>query len=274
MLKPRYAACLPIALFIAACGTGDNPSNATAATADAELIDGDLDIDATEGADALDITPVSHASFVLTSGETVIYNDPVGGPEAYADFTEPDIVLVSDIHGDHLDSATLVGVVAEDTELIVPQAVADQLPPQLAGQARVLANGAQVTTGGVKIYALPMYNLREEALEFHPRGRGNGYLLTVGGERVYIAGDTEDVPEMRGLEDIDVAFVPMNLPYTMPVEAAASAVAEFAPAVVYPYHYRGQEGFSDTARFRQLVAEAAPDVQVIGLEWYPERDGE
>ena len=276
MLTPHHLLTAVTAMSLAAaCGTGDNPSNATGAVADAELIDGDLDAAAGEqDAGELTITPVSHASFVLTSGETVVYNDPVGGGEAYAAFAAPDLILLSDIHPDHLDTATLAAVAADGTQLVAPQAVADQLPPRLAERARVLANGEQATVAGIDVAALPMYNLREEALEFHPKGRGNGYVLTVGGERIYIAGDTEDIPEMRSLEDVDYAFVPMNLPYTMPVDAAASAVAEFAPEVVYPYHYRGQEGLSDTAQFRALVAEAAPAVRVVGLDWYPERDGE
>ena len=263
MLATRHLlAVVPAMSLAAACGSSgdaaadaDAPSEPVTVSAPAEL----------------DIQPVSHASFVLTSGETVIYNDPVGGPEAYAAFAEPDLVLVSDIHPDHLDSATLVGVVAEGTELIVPQAVADQLPPKLAERARVLANGEQLTIDGVDVYALPMYNLREEALEYHPKGRGNGYLVTVGGERVYIAGDTEDIPEMRALTDVDVAFVPMNLPYTMPVDAAADAVLDFAPTRVIPYHYRGQEGLSDTAQFRRLVEAGEADVEVVSMAWYPER---
>lgn len=251
---------------LAACGDG-NPSNATAAVADAEPVDGY----APDGERVAErtIAPVSHASFVLTAGGTTIYNDPVGGAEAYAGFESPDIVLVSDVHGDHLDSTTLAGVMSEGTRLIVPQAVADQLPPKLAERARVLANGDQLTTDGVNVYALPMYNLREEALQYHTKGRGNGYVLTVDDERIYIAGDTEDIPEMRALQDVDVAFVPMNLPYTMPVDAAADAVLEFAPKQVIPYHYRGTEGLSDTARFRELVEGGGGATEVVSMDWYP-----
>lgn len=121
----------------------------------------------------------------------------------------------------------------------------------------------------VAIEAIPMYNLRKEALKFHEKGRGNGYILTLGGERVYISGDTEDIPEMRNLENIDIAFVCMNLPYTMTVESAASAVLDFKPKKVYPYHYRGTEGLSDVGKFKTLVNEGDSSIDVIQLDWYP-----
>jgi L-ascorbate metabolism protein UlaG (beta-lactamase superfamily) len=112
-----------------------------------------------------------------------------------------------------------------------------------------------------------MYNLSPERQGFHAKGRGNGYLLTLGGARIYISGDTEDIPEMRALKNIDAAFVCMNLPYTMDVEAAADAVLEFKPKVVFPYHYRGKGGMSDLEEFRSLVAKD-PKIEVRLLEWY------
>ena len=114
-----------------------------------------------------------------------------------------------------------------------------------------------------------MYNLREEALKFHEKGRGNGYVIENDGMRVYISGDTEDIPEMRNLKDIDVAFVCMNLPYTMTVESAASGVLDFKPTKVYPYHYRGTEGLSDVAKFKELVNEGDAGIEVVQLDWYP-----
>jgi L-ascorbate metabolism protein UlaG (beta-lactamase superfamily) len=113
-----------------------------------------------------------------------------------------------------------------------------------------------------------MYNLREEALKFHTKGRGNGYILTINEERIYISGDTEDIPEMRALEDIDKAFVCMNLPYTMTVESAASAVLDFKPTVVYPYHYRGTDGLSDIEKFKTMVTNDNKDIEVVFLKWY------
>jgi L-ascorbate metabolism protein UlaG (beta-lactamase superfamily) len=114
---------------------------------------------------------------------------------------------------------------------------------------------------GVKIEAVPMYNLTAARLRFHNKGRGNGYVMTFGGKRVYVSGDTEDIPEMRALKNIDAAFVCMNLPYTMTPEQAADAVREFKPKVVYPYHYRG----SDTAQFKKLVGDAS---EVRLRDWY------
>ncbi len=227
-------------------------------------------------ASPIEVRPLSHATFVLIGGGKVIYNDPVGGAAAFAAQPRADIVLISDIHGDHLDTATLAALFADTartssaTSLVVPQAVADLLPTNLAQRATVLDNEETSRINGILIEAVPMYNLRPEAAQFHVRGRGNGYLLTMGGERIYIAGDTEGVQEMRALKNIDRAFVPMNLPYTMPVADAAMAVLAFAPKRVYPYHYRGPDGLSDVAAFAKTVS-AVGKTEVILLDWYPVR---
>ena len=220
------------------------------------------------------MTPLSHATFVLAGGGRVVYNDPVGGVAGFAGQPRADLVLVSDIHGDHLDTATLAALFADagltsvKTALVVPRAVAEQLPARLAARATVLANGERHEVNGIAVEALPMYNLRPEAAHFHTKGRGNGYVLALAGERIYIAGDTEGIPEMRRLEGIDRAFVPMNLPYTMPVAAAADAVLAFAPKRVYPYHYRGKDGLSDVAAFAKTVR-AGGTTEVVQLDWYP-----
>jgi L-ascorbate metabolism protein UlaG (beta-lactamase superfamily) len=133
----------------------------------------------------------------------------------------------------------------------------------LRKQTTVLANGETKSLHEIKIEAVPMYNLTQERLKFHDKGRGNGYVLRLGGKRVYISGDTEDIPEMRALKNIDVAFVCMNLPYTMDVTQAASAVREFRPRIVYPYHYRG----SDVEKFKSLVGNDR-DVEVRLRDWY------
>jgi L-ascorbate metabolism protein UlaG (beta-lactamase superfamily) len=153
--------------------------------------------------------------------------------------------------------------------LIVPQAVKDLLPPDLASRAKVLKNGETITESGFQILAVPMYNLPEVADSRHAKGRGNGYVIERDGSRLYVAGDTAGIPEMRTLKNIDIALVPMNLPYTMSVEEAASAVLEFKPKKVYPYHYRGQNGLSDVSRFKELVNAGDPAVEVVLLEWYP-----
>ncbi|MCG6919647.1 MAG: MBL fold metallo-hydrolase [Acidobacteria bacterium] len=216
----------------------------------------------------LTIRPLQHATLVLSHGETTIYVDPLGGAEAFAGEAPPDLILITHVHGDHLDPATVAAVAQDDTTIVVPQSVAERLG-EVKGVVKVLANGETAEVAGVSVEAIPMYNLTEERTQFHPKGLGNGYVVTVGGQRVYISGDTEDIPEMRALENIDVAFVCMNLPYTMDVEKAADAVLEFQPRVVIPYHYRGQGGFSDLEKFKEIVSKN-PKIEVRLLDWYPE----
>lgn len=207
-------------------------------------------------------TPIEHATFVIQSAGITIYVDPVGDPAIFEDMPAPDIILITDIHGDHLNADVVNAVRAESTVVIGPKAVTDRLDG-----ASALANGATKKVGPATVEAIPMYNLTESRLKYHDKGRGNGYVVTVGGKRIYISGDTEDIPEMRALENIDYAFVCMNLPYTMTVEQAASAVLEMKPKVVLPYHYRGTDGTSDTKKFAELVGEDK-DIRVRQLQWY------
>jgi L-ascorbate metabolism protein UlaG (beta-lactamase superfamily) len=207
------------------------------------------------------ITPILHGSVQLEFGDTAIYVDPWGRGD-YSGAPQADLILVTDVHGDHLDAEAIASLSLEGTELVVSAAVAEEL-----GSGTVLANGESVEVAGIRIEAIPMYNLKrgpEEGKLFHEKGRGNGYLLTLGDKRIYFAGDTACTPEMRELQDIDVAFVPMNLPYTMPPEEAAECVAAFKPAIVYPYHYRG----SDLEVFKDGLADV-PEVEVRLREWYP-----
>jgi len=220
------------------------------------------------------VNPISHATMVLEHENTVVYVDPVGDVTAFKDLPFPKLVLITDIHGDHLSVKTLEALGLENVTMIVPQAVADKLPETLKDNLVILGNGKTSTIKNpqkgidIKVQAIPMYNLREEALKFHTKGRGNGYVLTLGGKRIYISGDTEDIPEMRALKDIDIAFVCMNLPYTMTVEKAADAVLEFKPKTIYPYHYRGTEGLSDVALFKTLVSSQDSSINIIQLNWY------
>jgi len=214
------------------------------------------------------IHPVEHATFLMSWAGKTIYVDPVGGKKPFDQFDRADLVLITDIHGDHLNSETVGFVTTEKSAIVAPKAVADKLPPKVKSQTTVMANGDKKEIAGIQIEAIPMYNLTPERLKFHTKGRGNGYVLTIGGKRIYISGDTEDIPEMRQLKNIDVAFVCMNLPYTMEVEKAASAVEEFKPKIVYPYHYRG----SDLQKFKERVGKT-PGIEVRLREWYPERKG-
>lgn len=205
----------------------------------------------------LSVNAVAHASMVLLTPAGTIHVDPVGEVAQYADFPAPDLILITHHHGDHFNVDTLNGLVAEGTKLVTNPEVYSQLPEALQAKASQIANGESAEFNGMSIDAIPAHNLTEERMNFHPKGRDNGYVLGVDGLRVYISGDTEDIPEMRALKDIDVAFVCMNLPFTMDVEAAASAVAEFQPKYVYPYHYRGRDGGTqDPEAFAKLLNDA------------------
>lgn len=216
------------------------------------------------------IYPVSHATALINWGEEVIYTDPVGGAKAFAGLDEPEIILITDIHNDHLSVETLLAIVKDNTVIVAPKAVAYLLPEKLLAKTVVLANGEKTTQKGFTVEAIPMYNLPEDPKSFHTKGRGNGYVVEKSGKRVYVAGDTSGTPEMRALKNIDIALVPMNLPYTMSVEEAASAVLDFAPKAVYPYHYRGTNGLSDVQKFKDLVNAGNPNIAVELLNWYPE----
>ncbi len=215
----------------------------------------------------INIDPIVHATTILEWKDKTIYIDPTGGRKAFKGKKLPNLVLITDIHGDHMNIETLDSLDLSLAELIVPQAVAEKLPASYTDQLVILNNGETKEVQGISIEAIPMYNLREEALKFHDKGRGNGYVVTLGKERIYFSGDTEDIPEMRALKYIDKAFICMNLPYTMTVESAANAVLEFKPKQVYPYHYRGTEGLSDVNKFKELVAKN-PDIEVVQLDWY------
>jgi L-ascorbate metabolism protein UlaG (beta-lactamase superfamily) len=206
---------------------------------------------------------------VLSWNDLLIYVDPYGGSDLYERLDEPDFILITDIHGDHHDQKTLDSLNTSNATFVVPQAVMDKLPNAMKSKAKILRNGEELELSDLKIEAIPMYNLPNDETARHPKGRGNGYILSLGNKRIYISGDTEDIPEMRRLENIDVAFVCMNLPYTMDVAQAASAVNEFKPKIVYPFHYRGKNGLSDVESFKRQVEKESPNVEVRLRNWYP-----
>ena len=218
------------------------------------------------------VIPIEHASAVLEWGDITVYIDPVGGAGLFKGQKKPDLILITDIHGDHFSPETLKELDTRKAKIIVPQVVADKMPKELDTRVSILKNGDSAAHFGITIKAIPMYNLRPEALQFHPKGRGNGYVLNMDGQRIYFSGDTEDIPEMRALKNIDKAFICMNLPYTMTVESAADAVLAFKPKQVYPYHYRGNPDVGDVAQFKKLVHEGNPDIEVVQLDWYPKED--
>lgn len=220
----------------------------------------------------IEIIPIEHATAVFIMDDITIYIDPVGGIDNFSSVPDPDLILITDIHGDHFSLETLEALNTQKSKIILPQAVAEKMPSKFTPQLDILDNGDQKERFGIVIEAIPMYNLREEAKELHPKGRGNGYVISKNGERIYFSGDTEDIPEMRSLQHIDMAFVCMNLPYTMSVESAANAVLEFRPKKVYPYHYRGKSEVSDVELFKKLINNEKPDIEVIQLDWYPKED--
>jgi L-ascorbate metabolism protein UlaG (beta-lactamase superfamily) len=209
---------------------------------------------------ALHVVPIKHASVRLELGAETIYVDPADA--SLFDGAKPGtLVLITDIHGDHFDPAALAKVVGPNTTVIAPSVVAEKYP-----SAKVLKNGEHQEQHGIGIEAIPMYNEKRGPAAgqlYHDKGRGNGYVLSFGKTRVYLSGDTECTAEMRALKAIDVAFVCMNLPYTMTPEEAATCVNAFHPKVVYPYHYHG----SDLQAFQKAVT--APGVEVRLREWYP-----
>jgi L-ascorbate metabolism protein UlaG (beta-lactamase superfamily) len=208
------------------------------------------------------ITPVYHASLEIEAGGKVIIIDPAK-PANFSGLPQADLVLITDIHGDHMDPDLLKAESKDGTQIIAPAAVAKTVTT-----AKIIGNGETTTWGDWKIEAIPMYNTTESrgpapGKLFHDKGRGNGYVLTYGGKRFYFSGDTEGIPEMRALKNIDVAFICMNLPYTMTPDEAADAVKAFHPKVAIPYHYKGQ----DTAVFKKALDGTGIEVRL--LDWYP-----
>ncbi len=205
------------------------------------------------------ITAIRHASMMIEAGGQVMHIDPWSQGN-YEGLPQADVVLITDIHGDHMDPKALPAVRKDSTIVVAPQAVA-----QTVTGATVLANGEKKQIGKWSIEAIPMYNEKRGPAPgklYHDKGRGNGYVISYGGLRIYVSGDTEGVAEMRALKNIDVAFLTMNLPYTMPPEEAAEAAKAFHPKVVYPYHYRE----SDLSVFEKALAGTGIDVRI--RNWY------
>lgn len=208
------------------------------------------------------IHPVNHASFVLQWNDVWIYNDPVGGSPVYSAWPRPSLLLISHSHGDHFDLQTLNGLKLTNTVLVAPADVYASLPATLKAKTISMVNGASTNVGDIRIDAIPAYNSN------HAKGTGNGYVLTLGGRRLFMTGDTGNIPEMRALTDIDVAFVCVNVPYTMTVSDAATAVRAFRPRVVYPYHFQNQDGsLSNLETLRKQIGFDLP-IEVRVRKWY------
>ncbi len=224
-----------------------------------------VDVEKTSAGD-LKITPINHASLLLQFAGQAIYVDPVSQGD-YSGLPKADLILITDTHGDHLDAKTVANLKKEGVGTFVLAPEAAQIV--LAG-AKSIVNGSLSTINvgdrNISIEAVPMYNLTRGPAPgqfYHPKGRGNGYILNLGNKRIYISGDTECTPEMKRLKNIDIAFICMNLPYTQTPQEAAECIKAFRPRVVYPYHYRGQD--------LQLLVDALKDEKEIEVRlrnWY------
>ena len=195
----------------------------------------------------LEITFLGHASLMMAFDGLTIQVDPFGEAADYASLPKADLVLITHDHYDHMDLKALKEAAKKEAVVVASKSCASKLPG-----AVIIGNGETKTVCGLSIEAVPAYNIvhkRPDGQPFHPKGAGNGYIVTFGGKRVYIAGDTENTPEMKALRSIDVAFLPMNLPYTMSPEQVADAAKAFRPKVLYPYH----TGDTDTGRLIKLL---------------------
>ena len=203
----------------------------------------------------LELGFLGHGSLMMTFGGKIIYIDPYTKVADYAKLPKADLIILTHDHADHLDQAALQSVRTPDTVVLLPQVCADKMPGGI-----VLKNGDSQNVLGVEVAAVPAYNIehkRSNGQVFHAKGVGNGYVLTFGKTRIYVAGDTENIPEMKALQGIDCAFLPMNLPYTMTPEMVADAARAFKPKILYPYHF----GDTDPARLTELLKDS-PEIEV------------
>ncbi len=216
----RIVACSLLLLVATTHGSlAQQPQEDTIATSSGDLV----------------ITVVGHGTLMFRYAGKVIHVDPVMREADYATMPKADLVLVTHRHGDHLDSQAIGQIRTEATLVVIAPDCRDRVDA-----AMVMENNTARTVAGVRVEAVPAYNVvhkRDGGDPYHPRGDGNGYVITFGDKRVYVAGDSENVPEMKALTNIDVAFLPMNVPYTMTPEMVADAAKAFRPKILYPYHY-------------------------------------
>ncbi|MBC8472700.1 MAG: MBL fold metallo-hydrolase [Planctomycetes bacterium] len=198
----------------------------------------------------LKIIFIGHGTLIFSYNGKFIHVDPVSREADYTRFAKADFILITHEHGDHLDPKAINIIRKEETKIVLTKACAERVTGGI-----VMQNGDERDIQGLKIEAVPAYNIvhkRSNGMPFHPKGEGNGYVITLGDKRVYVAGDTENVPEMKRLKEIDIAFLPMNLPYTMTPEMAANAAKAFKPKILYPYHF----GQTDTSKLVNLLKDS------------------
>ena len=203
----------------------------------------------------LEITFIGHGTLMFTFGGKIIHVDPFSRLADYSKLPQADLILLTHEHRDHLDLKALDSLRTDRTKIILTENCAQQVKGGI-----IMQNGDVKTVDGLKIEAVPAYNLvhmRSEGVPYHPKGNGNGYVITFGDKRIYVAGDTENIPEMKQLRDIDYAFLPMNLPYTMTPEMVADTAKAFKPRVLYPCHY----GKTDPSKLVELMQDT-PEVEI------------
>lgn len=214
----------------------------------------------TTNAGDLKITFLGHGTLMFECGGKVIHVDPWSKLADYATLPKADLILVTHEHQDHLDAAAIKAIRKDGTVVLGNRAAASQ-----AVGIEAIANGEKKRAAGIEVEAVPAYNLKHERAPgqpFHPKGVGNGYILAFGDKRVYVAGDTENTPEMKKLQNVDIAFLPMNLPYTMTPEMVADAARAFKPKILYPYHF----GDTDTAKLTALLKDSSIEVRLRPLQ--------
>jgi len=203
---------------------------------------------------------IGHASLMFNMNGFIVYTDPVSSMGNYSIMPKADLVLVTHEHFDHLDSSLIRKLSKKETVIICNEASLSTLP-----SAQVMKNGDRKNINGIEVEALPAYNIvnmRAPGQPFHPKGNGNGYIITFGDKRIYVAGDTENIPEMKALKNIDVAFLPMNLPYTMTPAMVADAAIAFRPKILYPYHF----GDTKTSEIVDLLKNTDIEVRIRDLK--------
>jgi L-ascorbate metabolism protein UlaG (beta-lactamase superfamily) len=199
-----------------------------------------------------------HASLMFNFNGTIIYTDPVSKYCDYGKYPKADIILLTHQHSDHFDTSVIKILSKANTQIILTATIFNTLKAGI-----VMKNGDKKNIEGIEIEAVPAYNITTGREQFHPKGRDNGYIITLGNKRIYIAGDTENISEMASLKNIDIAFLPMNQPYTMLPEQVADAVNKFHPKILYPYHY----GDTDVSILKKLLADNKNiDIRIRGLK--------
>jgi L-ascorbate metabolism protein UlaG (beta-lactamase superfamily) len=204
----------------------------------------------------LEITFIGHGTLMFIFNGTVIHVDPVKRAADYSELPKADLILVTHGHPDHFDPATINKISKNDTRIVLTRKIAEKV-----NDAIIMENGESIFVKGLEIEAVPAYNIvhmRSNGKPYHPRGEGNGYVISFGDKKVYVAGDTENIPEMKKMKGIDVAFLPMNLPYTMTPEMVADAAMAFKPRILYPYHY----GKTDTSELLKLLEDSGIEVRI------------